>query len=191
MYRGKRAKGWNIKSGILLASLVLLIALTVGTTVAFLIDDTNTVVNEFDPAHVSCKIEETFKESKKTDVKVQNTGDIDAYIRAEILVNWVKAGTDKVVPVVPSGYSYRLTLNSTHWTAEQSDGYYYYTTKVAPDAYTKPLIDLAEPVYPTGVTVANAPYQLQVEIIAEAIQADGLGAASAQDAWDKAKGVQP
>lgn len=192
MYRGKRAKGWNIKSGVLFASLVLLIVLTVGTTVAFLMDDTNTVENTFQPAQVSCKIHETFTDAKeKTNVYVENTSNVDAYIRAEILVNWVKAGTDKVVPVVPDGYSYTLNLNSTDWTEEQPDGFYYYETSVDPKAFTKELVNSASPVYPEGITIATAPYHLQVTILAEAIQADGLGAASAQDAWDKAKGVQP
>lgn len=188
MYRGKRAKGWTIKSGILLASLVLLTVLTVGTTVAFLMDDTNTVTNAFTPAHVSCAISETFDGTSKQYVKVQNTGDIDAYIRAEIVVNWVKSGTNKIVPVVPAGYDYTLTLNNTGWTAEQTDGYYYYTSKVAAGDFTTALIDLAEPKYPSGVTIANAPYRLQVEILAEAIQADGLGVDSAQEAWTKAGG---
>lgn len=190
MYRGKRAKGWNIKSGILLASLVLLIALTVGTTVAFLMDDTNTVENTFQPAQVSCKIHETFTDAKeKKNVYVENTSNVDAYIRSQIVVNWVRAGTENVVPVVPAGYSYTLDLNSEDWT--EKDGYYYYTGKVEPDRLTKALIDSAKPVYPEGVTISDAPYHLQVTVLAEAIQAEGLGAASALEAWVKAKGVRP
>lgn len=184
MYRGKRAKGWNFKPGVLLASLVVLIALTVGTTVAFLVDDTNTVENTFRPAQVRCAIQEDFDGSEKKNVQVKNTSNIDAYIRAEIVVNWVDP-EGNVVPAAPAGYQWKLELNSTDWT--EGDGYYYYTGKVAPDALTNELIKSAKPTYPEGVNIANAPYRLQVEIIAEAIQADGLGADSAQDAWAKAK----
>ena len=188
MYRGKHVKRRNTKPGVLLASLVLLIALTVGTTVAFLIDDTNAVENTFQPAQVSCAIQETFDGNEKTDVKVKNTSNIDAFIRAEIIVNWVKAETGNIVPAVPAGYSYTLSLNTVDWT--ENGGYYYYSGKVAPDAVTKNLITSVLPVYPEGVNIANALYQLQVTILAEAIQADGLNATTAQEAWANAE-VQP
>lgn len=192
MYRGKRAKGWNIKSGVLFASLVLLIALTVGTTVAFLMDDTNTVENTFQPAQVSCAIQETFDGSTKQNVYAQNTSNIDAYIRAEILVNWVKKDGNayKIVPK-PTGYGNTEFQLGQNWVKDGE--YYYYTEKLAPGEKTTDLIDRIAPTK-DGTEYSpteNDTYFLQVEIIAEAIQADGLDAASAQKAWAKAREVQP
>lgn len=178
MYHGKRAKGWNLKSGVLLASLVLLTALTVGTTVAFLIDNTNTVENTFQPAHVSCAIEEKFDEITKEYVKVRNTGNVSAYIRARVLVSWTKDG--KVIQK-PENCTAIIQEPASGWHKEGD--YYYYTIPVSAGGVTSELIPKA--IF-TDQDATGA--KLRIDILAEAIQADGLGADSAQEAWTKAGG---
>ena len=75
-----------------------------------------------------------------------------------------------------------MSLNTgtgdTQWT--KAGDYYYYNSVVAKGASTGNLIDsVQETSAPTG-------YHLQVTIVAESIQAEGMGATSAQDAWAKA-----
>ena len=119
------------------------------------------------PAHVTCTVNTT------GDVfSVTNTSDIDAYIRAAIVVNWVNRETGNVVGSVPAEYSYSLgIIESNEGWISKSDGFYYYQPIVKPSgakATTAPLI--------TEITVTKdnpATYDLLVEVVAEAIQADG------------------
>lgn len=178
MYRGKhmkKRKRISGKTGVLFASLALIVAVAVGATVAYLIDDTSSVENTFQPAKVSCEIKETFNGNVKSDVYIQNTSNIDAFIRAEIIVNWVNKDGE-IVPA-PAGYSYEVTLGSG-WAS--SGDYYYYTQKIAPDGNTTDLIESIAPVYPDGITIDTAEYFLQVDILADAIQAEPVSVVQAQ-----------
>lgn len=188
MYRGKHLKKRrhaSRKTGVLFASLALIAAMAVGVTVAYLIDDTVSVENTFQPAQVSCDIQETFDGKVKSNVYVHNTSNIPAYIRAEILVNWVnKAG--EIVPA-PAGYGSMLTIGAG-WT--EKDGYYYYKSAVpADDKNSSSTADcttnLISSVYPTRngsqyTPSANDEYYLQVDIIADAIQAEPVSVVQTQ-----------
>ena len=153
-------------------------ALAVGGTVAFITTATGKVENSFAPTEVACLVSETMNGSVKSDVTVENTGTTDAFIRAEIVANWVKLdGEGKNVvsilgtaPVLDADYKLDLG-NGTGWTSEMADGFYYYTDKVAPGESTGMLIDTC--------TAGPAPvdgYVLRVDVIAEAIQVDGTDA---------------
>ena len=72
------------------------------------------------------------------------------------------------------------------WTFEENDGFYYWSSEVPATKFTGILIKSCSPV----VGKAPAGYNLHVEILAEAIQADGMGVSSAKDAWAIAKGTQ-
>ena len=158
----------------LLVALLLLLTVGVGTTVAFLIDQTDTVVNTFTPATVSGEIEESFKNDVKENVAIKNIGDVNAYIRATIVVTW-KNGND-VYPKAPvAGIDYTITYGSG-WN-RGSDGYYYYPTAVKPGASTTNLIDICQSV--PGKTPEG--YHLSVEVLSSAIQAEPAKAVT--DAW--------
>ena len=115
---------------------------------------------KFVPVHVSANV--------NGDYTVQNTGNIDAYIRAKVVLNRVdEAGNIEADGAVP-------TLNvPADWT-KVGDYLYYNGTvasngKVAPEGSTTAPFDPAE--------VAEG---VQITVIAEAIQAEGGAAA---DAW--------
>ena len=156
---------------ILAASLLLAVCLTVGITVAWLRADTASRQNTFTLAKVSCEVEETFDGTVKEDVSIRNTGTADAYIRAAIVVTWMKDGDDSdqtvssVVPQLDKDYTIQFTKNSG-WI-QLEDGYWYYTKSVPVGGSTAELIDSCT--LPDG---AEAPegYRLAVEIIASAIQ---------------------
>lgn len=176
MYHGKHeksAKGIKKykKSGILLASIVLILALTIGTTVAFLIDVTNPVQNIFNPSEVTVDIEEVFNDNEKSSVKLKNTGDIPAYVRATVAVYWTLNGE-----VVPAPANFNVTVSITDNWFEVNE-IYYHKDPVSVGALTNEL--LASPVKLTNIP---AGYVFHMEVLGEAIQAEPERAVEA--AWD-------
>lgn len=161
------------RSGILLAAVIVLLAGAVGGTWAFLVAQSEPVQNNFTYAQVSCTINEKFENGVKSDVKIQNTGDIPAYIRARIVVTWKDAsGNVSAVPVKDSDYT--MTMG-TGWT-KGTDGYWYCNTAVDVGGETPVLITKCE-------KKGNAPkdYNLSVEILADAIQSEPASAVT--EAW--------
>lgn len=162
------------RSGILLAAVIVLLAGAVGGTWAFLVAQSEPVQNNFTYAHVSCRIDEKFENGVKSDVEIQNTGDIPAYIRARIVVTWKDAnGNVSAVPVKDSDYT--MTVG-TGWT-KGTDGYWYCNTAVAAGGETPVLITKCE-----KKGTAPKDYDLSVEILADAIQSEPASAVT--EAWD-------
>ena len=181
MYRAKYQKRRRLskRTVILLASLTLLMGLTIGSTAAYLVTHTSQVTNTFTPAKVSCVINEKFENNVKSDVTIKNTGNVDAYIRAKVIISWTDADGNIVPAPKDENISYDRTFETgDNWS--KVDNIYYYSLRVAPNDSTTNLIkSIAPPSDTKG-------YRLKVDIIADAIQADGI-ASSAQDAWAKAK----
>ena len=109
----------------------------------------------------------------KSDVKIQNTGDIPAYIRARIVVTW-KDANGKVSAVPVKNTDYTIAFNETDWT--QQGDYWYCKTAVDAGGETPVLITKCE-------KKGNAPkdYDLSVEILADAIQSEPASAVT--EAW--------
>ncbi len=158
----------QIGSGFVL--LILAVVLAIGGTLAFIIANTEEVKNEFTPGEVKCEVVEQWEEpyKVKSDVKIKNTGNTAAYIRATYVVTWQK--DDGTVyakqPVEGTDYTIEFAKDSG-W--EKIGDYWYYTSPVAADGETEVLIascKLAE-----GASVPTD-YHLSVEIIASAIQSD-------------------
>ena len=179
MYQGKQMQRQKYnkrrankrKAIVLLTSLVLLIALLVGTTIAFLITSDEPITNTFNPSQVSCEVnEESFNNEVKTNVTISNTGDTEAYIRAAIIVTWKDSENGNVYGAAPiAGKDYTIDLNLTEWI-EGSDGYYYYRYPVAPkdkeNSATSVLINRCFAIHEN----TPAGYGLNVEILGSAIQ---------------------
>lgn len=165
-------------------SVVLLVYMAIGGTLAYLVIRTASLENTFVPASVTCSVNVNGDE-----MAVQNTGNVDAYIRAAIVVNWTETNGDAVYGLAPDADDYAVAINaSTNWEDAQpwyldtSTGFYYYKLPVASLATTPLLV--------TDITVLGTPpagYALSVEVVAEAIQADGdtdVGSIPAvEDAW--------
>ena len=147
---------------LLLAALVVIAMGVVGGTVAYLVTKTDPVVNTFTPGVVSCKIDETFDGTKKSNVYVTNTGNTNAYIRAAIIVTWKDSSGNIAATVPVEGYDYNLKLNTNNWT--HSGDYYYYKSSVEPNGTTEKLVESCT------ALKSNGDYTLSVEILADAIQ---------------------
>lgn len=149
--------------------LALLVLASASGTLAYIALKSDLLANLFAPAHVTCEV--VVGSGTRA---VKNTGDVDAFIRAAVTVNWVAEGDENttrgIAPQADSDYT--LTLNTGddgNWIAH-GDGYYYYKYIVAPEAVTDNLVQsiaLAQ-----GATAPTG-YALAVEVAAEAIQADG------------------
>lgn len=169
--------------------------LAVGGTVAWLTDETDEVTNVFGPAGVPVTVVEKFEKGVKSDVRIQNEGNVDAYVRAYVAINWVDDKGNIVVDV-PGDYicdpANPLAKAVANGWAKGSDGYWYYLTPVEPDDFDdKTYADmtgvLIESVKQTGPDNA---YALQVDIVAQSVQADGAdeaGVPAVVDAWDNDK----
>lgn len=161
----------------LLVSLLLVLGVAVGGTVAFLSTSTGSKVNTFTPSEVTCEVTETFKNNVKSNVAVKNTGDTTAFIRAAINVTWMKneeAGTEynaadqTVSAKVPlKGTDYSITLAENNNWIQGADGYYYYKLPVDPQGSTEVLIEDCK--LQESASVPDG-YHLSVEIVASAIQ---------------------
>lgn len=160
--RKKRLLRWN-RQFVLLASIAVLLVGAVGGSLAYLTTNTPDVVNTFTPGEVPPSINETRPEDNgnvKKNVSVTNSGNVDAYIRAAVVVNWVDDEGNIVNN--PEGHTYAINYSKTDWV-DGEDGYFYYTKPVAANGQTGELISSA---YPTAGTT----YKLQIEIMAQSIQ---------------------
>lgn len=184
MYNGSHAKANNKprirmnKLAILFIAVVMLIGAVVGSTVAFLVTQTDPVENKFSYAKLSTEITEDFNGATKKDVQVTNTGDTAAYIRATYVVTW-RDMSGNVVPSVPDGYSYKLTENPDGKWKKIGD-YFYYPTPVESKNSTLGSLLTCTVTHPV-----NPEYVLNVEILASAIQS------TPEDAVKNAWGVTP
>ena len=145
---------------ILALALVLLAGLGVGATLGLLHTRTEAVQNEFTYGKVSCQVLESFEEENsfyaKRNVRIQNTGNTDAYIRVLLVFNWKDANGNVFVtkPVINRDFQINLALDNG-WIVSQNDvgTYFYYKYPVAPGEETRVLIDGLWPVSYTHLDV--------------------------------------
>ena len=173
----RRRKRRSKKTGTLLFSLVLLLTMMVGGTLAYLTIQTNPVVNQFTPSHVSCTVTESFDGTIKRNVNVTNTSDIPAYIRVK-LVSYRVNDAGKHIGGTADLPAFTL---GTGWV--KNGEYYYYTQPVAAGA--SPAANLTDSMTLTGsYTDADGGKQV-IEVMAEAIQS--VPTSAVVSAW----GVNP
>ena len=180
--RRRKSKVRMNRATVLLMAILMLIGVVAGSTVAYLITKTDGIANTFEYGKVSCEIHEDFTDkTHKKDVQIQNTGNVNAYIRATYVINWLDKDGN-VVASVPDGYSYDLNVNPDgKW--KEIGGYYYYPEPVAPGHLTdKSLLTCTVKYSPD---LENPEYTLSVEILATAVQSEPANAIS--EAW----GVTP
>ena len=184
MYNGKynnhnrkRRLRWN-KQFVLLVSILALLVGVAGGSLAYLFTNTDPVQNTFTAAVPDVTIHEDFDDGDliKKDVKVTNTSDFSAYVRATYTVYWLDANgkIDASVPVS----AYTIDINSTDWQ-NIGDVYYYSRGPVAEGSVTTNFINSCKP-----TNSAPEGYKLVVDVSAEVIQAQPTQAV--KDVWGDA-----
>lgn len=146
----------------MLLATVMLFALAVGGTIAWLIDKDRPLVNTFDPSKVTCEVQEKFDGKVKSDVNVKNTGDIDAFIRVKL----VTYRTNDAGQHIGGTASLPAFTLGTGWV--KYGDYYYYTKPVAPNQ--KPETNLTDSMTLIGSYLDTDGGKQAVDVMAEAIQ---------------------
>lgn len=158
-------------------------AAAVGITLAYMIKRAERT-DRLIPATVTCQVSENVggttytdgehEADKKSDIRVKNTGTVDAYLRVRLVTYWVNVSGE---PVGLPGTMPQIVLNGG-WVAG-SDNTYYYATPVAPGEQTD---ILCAPITLQQTTTASGDVARQVvEVFGEAIQAAPTDAAA--ESW--------
>ena len=144
-------------------------------SLAYVFTHTDSVKNAFNSAYVACEVLENgtnedslFDGVTKSNVRIQNTGNVQSYIRAAVVVTWMSEDQSKVTSAKPDDLDYSITYagETTNWVKGQ-DGYWYYKIPVDPGCTTEKLLDSCS--LKNGVTPPEGFY-LSVEIVASSIQ---------------------
>ena len=152
---------------------VLLLALAIGGTVAWLSTKSAPITNTFTPSKVACEVQEEFNGTVKSDVNVKNTGDIAAFIRVKLVTYRTNdagqhiGGTAEIPEFTPGA----------GW--EKHGGYYYYTKPVEPNQ--KPENALIDHITLIKDCSGVDGGRQAIDVMAEAIQS--VPEAAVQEAW--------
>lgn len=157
----------------LVISLLVLVCVSVGGTVAYLTSK-GSVTNQFTVAKVDTEVIEKFDGTEKKNVTATNKGDVPAFIRIKLVTYRVNGNGDHIGGTA----TISKFTPGTDWF--KSGDCYYYSKPVQPGQ--QPVFDL---IGDSGITLetyhdADGGKQV-IEVIAEAIQATPAQAIS--DAW--------
>lgn len=164
---------------------VILLAGTAGTLAWLSV--TGVLVNQFGIGSVTPSVQETLNGKVKSDVKAKNTGTAPAYIRAAVDIYWQDQDGARLwdeLKEEPKGEAdYEIAwsvadasgANSAYNWVKASDGFYYWTSPVAPGAETGVLINRVTELK------ATEGRNLVVDISTQAVQATPDEAV--HDAW--------
>ena len=177
---------------------------TMATMIAYLAAGSNKVINTFTPGKVTPEIKEDYEDGLKSNVYIQNTANVRAYIRVAVIADnlkeeFVKDGEGKDTDVISTdiiGDFLHTDVDdkgnpTTHPIEDYLDtragkwilhkGYYYWTEPIEPSEYTGDLLRIPIPIYKVceekegqTVTSRKVVYNHQVTVLAEAIQSDGV-----------------
>lgn len=161
------------KLQLLILSLLVVMTVTVGGTVAYLTTMTEPVTNTFTPSTVTGEVTEDFDGEVKKNIQVKNTGDIAVYVRVKLVTYRVNEKNEHIggAAVIPE---FKLGGN---WV--EHNGYYYYTVPVEPKYSSASLTD------ENGITLqkyddADGGKQV-IEVMSEVIQSEPAEAVG--EAW--------
>ena len=172
----------NKKVRTVLYLLIASVLISFPTVFSYMIKETEQVVNNLDPAQVTCEVVEVYDGTTKTSIQIKNTGNVSAYIRVKI-VHYIEDTKGNAV-----GQSSTLSDFSTApgWQKDEANvtkNYvtYYYIYPINPGELTPNLLADGSKIVlaqtsstPETADPKNAVtfyYNQAVEIHAEAIQA--------------------
>lgn len=184
MYKGKYSRERRQRPALWAAlALALVLTLTAGGTLAYLVSNTDEVTNTFTPASPGIEVPEEFDKNAKTSIQVKNTGDINVYVRVMLVASYQKE--------VDGGYevcgSHAFEAKVPDFTPSDgwvkgADGYYYYKTALASGATTDNLLA-------TGATIELSQKgnccKMHIDVLAQAIQAEPDSVVG--DTWSNSK----
>lgn len=169
MYNGKHVKARRLRwkrEFVLICSVIVLVLGAVGGSLAYLLTNTDLVVNTFTAPETGVDIHETVAKNSKTNVSFTNTSDYPVYMRARLIINW-EDKNGNIVPSVPDDYTYAGPNYGVDW--QENGGYYYYKGKVSANGgFTTNFLNSITSTVPTE----NPEYFLRVDVLVETVQAE-------------------
>ena len=176
MIKKRRRLKKSVKKSLIIICSLILIFSTASLTIAYLMKNNN-IDNEFILGTVSTSVEETFENNIKKDVSIKNTGNVNSYIRASIIISY-KDSNNVILPDIPvENTDYSIDFSqSPNWIYSSNDGFYYYKLPVEPNSNTDILIDECKQLKEYQDKTFN------VDIVTESIQAEPSSAVI--EAWD-------
>lgn len=149
---------------------ILLLGAVGGSVWAYMIKRTQTEENLLTPARVECQLYEVKNAdtTQKTSVTVENTGNVNAYVRVRMVSYWVDSSTGNVVSKPSQAPTFTL---GSGWIAG-SNNTYYAQEALAPGAFTSNLLGSA-----ITLSLSSEGYLQVIEVFAEVIQAQPTSAA--------------
>lgn len=146
--------------------LLLGVVMLCGTAAAYMYTRSEQKNNRFSQAEVACRVHEVTDTdvTKKSSITVENTGNIDAWVRVRLVSYWVKKNTATGIMEIAAKPSVMPVLTVASGWKEGTDHTYYYETPLAAGAKTGNLLA-------TDMLLAEADgCQQVVEVFAEAMQ---------------------
>ena len=187
MYNGKHTKKPQFKSKkslTLLVALLMIFTVSVGSTLAFLITQTDPVVNTFTPGKIEGTVNEEFEEhnyekKENVSISINENSDVSAYVRALVVISWQDEAGNVYGQKPVAGVDYTITMGTSSNWFEGANGYYYYSEPLGADLDTT--TDVLIKSCTQKQACENPKYKLNVDVIAEAIQAEPVDAV--KEAW--------
>ena len=175
---------------ILIITIVAVVALiSISVVVAYMFKQSPEFNNEFVPAVVDCKVVETFEENKKTSVKVENTGNIESYIRLRVVTYWQDSKGNPVARTSPEiKFDTEWKYDASKWIYDEANNTFYHKTPVDAGYKTSELLTLGSGF--DGIQMSSVEevvggvkytYHPVIVFIAEAIQSEPDNAV---EKWD-------
>lgn len=161
------------KFSALAVCLLLTAIVAIGGTLAYIVTQAGPVVNIFNPTTPDIEIEEQFSGAVKTNVVVTNTGEVDSYIRAKVIISW-KDADGNIYPAVPEeDVDYTIEYGIDDWIYVPAEDCWYYKSSVPatdPDSKTTALIKEAKWIKACEYNTDDVIYSLNIEILSQSIQ---------------------
>ena len=178
------------KIRIILAVLILLVAaVSVAAYMYMRAEKTNKLM----PAEVACQVVDAIDGtgeyttgvhagSKKTSIQVENTGNIAAYVRVQLIPYWVDADGNRIAKTAPT---LTLSYDSDNWI-EGSENTFYYKQPVGAGNETEynllnAPISMQQSTYKAPGASSNIVIYEMIDVVADAIQSKPAKAVT--EAW--------
>ncbi len=154
---------------LIVLSLILLVSVGAGASLAYLANASGPVINTFQVGSVGAHIEETVDGNTKKAIQVTNTGESPVYVRVRLVSYW-KNGSD----IAAKSSALSVAENAAKW--KRIGEYYYYTAPLAGGTTTDNLLS-------SGITMTadGNGYTQVIEVLADTVQASPT--AAVLDVW--------
>jgi hypothetical protein len=158
---------------------LVLAAVTIPMALSYLTSSPDALENMFTDPYVPPDITETFDGEIKENIRIENTGNVDAYIRAALVIQ-AKAENGDILAYSPvHGTDYTLSALGSTWFKQKD--YYYFKHPVPPGGLTDVMFSKIEALNIPLKTLGGVHYYLNIDVASQSIQALPPGAV--ESAW--------